>query len=137
MRRRFDNQLIQWGFLEYGDAQNLQKSVKRDRQRQSFFDDCREDVNRDGNPNLCLHGVFGGPVECLDPEVLFDPSEEELDLPAELIKQRDRQSGKGKVVRQERQIAAVVPVVKPDATEAFGKRLLCIESGQDYRLITR
>lgn len=131
------NQLIQRGFLEHRDAQNLQKSVERDRQRQFLLDDRRKDVNRDSNPDLCLHGVFGGPIECLDPKVLLDPSEEQLDLPAEFVKQGDRQSGKGEVVRQERQITAVVPVIKSDAPKAFGVRMLSIEPGEDHRLITR
>jgi len=137
LSRKIGNQLIQRGFLEHRDAQNLQKSVERDRQRQSFLDDRREDVNRDGNPDLCLHGVFGGPIECLDSEVLLDPAKEQLDLPAEVVKQSDGQSGQSEVVRQERQIAAVIPVVKPDAAEAFGERLLSIEPGEDDRLITR
>jgi len=136
LRGRFANQLIQGGFLEYRDAQNLQKGVEGDRHRQFLLDDGREDINRDGHPDLCLHGIFGSPVKRLDPEVLFDPTEEQLDLPAELVKQSDGQGGKGEVVRQERQIAAVVPVVEADATEAIGIRLLGIEAAEDHRLIT-
>jgi len=130
------NQLIQRGFLEHRDAQNLQKSVERDRQRQFLLDDGRQDINRDGHPDLYLHRIFGGSVKCLDPEVLFDPAEEQLDLPAELVKQGDGQGGKREVVRQEGQIAAIVPVVEADATEAIGIRLLRIEAAEDHRLIT-
>jgi len=132
---RFANQLIQWSFLEYRHAQDLQKSVERDRQSKLLLDDRRQDINRDGHPDLSLHGVFGGSVECLDPEVLFDPTEEQLDLPAELVKQSDGQGGKREVVRQERQIAAIVPVEKADAAEAIGIRLLRIEAAEDHRLI--
>jgi len=136
LRGRFANQLIQGGFLEYRDAQNLQKSVEGDRQRQFLLDDGREDINRDGHPDLCLHGIFGSPIKRLDPEVLFDPTEEQFDLPAEFVKQSDGQGRKREVVRQERQIAAIVPVVKTDAAEAIGIRLLRIEAAEDHRLIT-
>ena len=136
MRGRFANQLIQGTFLEYRDAQNLQKSVERDRQRQFLLDDSCEDIDRDGHPDLCLHGIFGSPVKRLNPEVLFDPTEEQLDLPAELVKQSDGQGGKRKVVRQERQIAAIVPIVKTDAAEAIGICSLRIETAEDHRLIT-
>lgn len=128
-------QLIQIDFLERGHAQNLQKCIKRDRKRQVFFDDRSEDINRDRNPYLCLHRVFRGPIECLDPEVLLDPAEKQLDLPAELVKQGDGQSGKNEVVCQECQIAAVFPVVKPNATKAIRVVLSSIESAEDDRLI--
>ena len=135
MSGRFANQLIQWSLLEYRNAQNLQKSVKRDRQRQLLLDDRHKDINRDGYPDLCLHGVFGGSVKGLDPKVLFDPAEEQLDLPTALIKQGDGQSRKGEVVGQERKISVIVPVVKPNATKAIRVVLSSIESAEDDRLI--
>ena len=45
----------------------------------------------DGNPNLSFHGVLGSTVKRLDPKILFDPFEEQLDLPAALEKQSNRQ----------------------------------------------
>lgn len=130
-------QLIQWSFFEYGDAQNLQKSVKRDLERQPLLDDRREDIDRDGDPDLRFYGILRSPVECLDPKVLLDPSEEQFDLPAEFIKQRHGQCGQSEVVRQERQIAIVVPVVESDTPESFGEGVVRIEAGQNNRLITR
>jgi hypothetical protein len=82
------NQLIQWGFLEHRDAQNLQKRVEGNLQRQPLLNDRGEDVNRDGNPDLRLHCVLGSPVKRLDPKVLLDPTKEQLDLPAELINKK-------------------------------------------------
>ena len=136
LSRRFGNQLIQRGFLEHGDAQNLQEIIERDRQCELLLDDRRQDINRYGYPDLCLHGVFGCPVKCLDPKILLDPSEEQFDLPAEFIEQGNRQSGKREVIRQERQITVIVPVIESDAPKAFGVRLLSVEPGEDDRLIT-
>jgi hypothetical protein len=34
---------------------------------------------------LRLHGIFGRAEEALDPEMLFDPFEEQFDLPAALV----------------------------------------------------
>jgi hypothetical protein len=128
-------QLIQRSFLEHRNAQNLQKSVKRDLERQALLDDRGEDVDRDGDPDLSLNGVLRSPIERLDPKVLLDPSEEQFDLPAEFIKQSDGQCGQSEVVRQERQVAIVVPVVVPYAAESFRESFVGIEAGQDDRLI--
>ena len=42
-------------------------------------------MNRDGNPYLGLHGVFGRAEEGLDMQVLFDPFEEQFHLPAAFV----------------------------------------------------
>ena len=137
MRGGIRKQLIQRRFLEHRDAQNLQKGVKRDLERQALLDDRGEDIDRDGDPDLSLHGVLGCPIERLDPKVLLDPSEEQFDLPAEFIKQRDGQRGQSEVIRQECQVAIVIPVVVPNAAESFGESFVGIEAGQDDCLITR
>ena len=58
---------------------------------QSLFDDGDEYVGRDRGPDLRLHGVFRRAVELLDPQMLFDPLEEEFDLPTAAIQFGDRQ----------------------------------------------
>ena len=50
------------------------------------------EVNADGDPDLRAHGVLCGSEEGFDPQILFDPLEEEFDLPALLIDCRDGQS---------------------------------------------
>jgi len=134
---RIRKQLIQRRFLEYRDAQDLQKSVERNLQRQTLLNNRREVINRDGDPDLRLHGVLRGPIECLDPKVLLDPSEEQFDLPTEFIKQSHGQCGQSEVIRQECQVAIVVPVVEPDTAESFGEGIMGIEAGQFDRLIAR
>jgi hypothetical protein len=56
-----------------------------------LFDDRHQHIYGDGNPDLSFHGVLGRSVERLDPKILFDPFEEQLDLPATFEKQSNRQ----------------------------------------------
>ena len=63
-----------------------------------LLDDRHQHIYGDGNPDLSFHGVLGSSVKRLDPKILFDPFEEEFDLPTALEKQRNRQRWKDKVV---------------------------------------
>ena len=58
-------------------------------QIQGFLDDGHENINRDGDPDLSFDGIFGGAIKGLDPEMLFDPFEKQLDLPAATIEVGD------------------------------------------------
>ncbi len=49
-----------------------------------FFDNGHQHVNSDCNPDLGFDGILGGPIKRFDTEVLLDPFEEDLDLPATL-----------------------------------------------------
>jgi len=129
------NQLIQWSFLEDRDAQNLQKRVEGNLQGQPLLNDRGKNIDRDGNPDLRFHGVLGSPQKSLDPKILLDPSEEQLDLPAELVKLSDRQRRKREVIRQEDQIAAVIPVIEANPAEPLREAFLRIESDQGDDLI--
>lgn len=95
---REHKQLIQWDFLERGYAQNLQEIVERKLHGQVLLDDRNERVNRDSHPNLGPHGIFRRTVKRLDPKIIFDPTKEQFDLPAELVEFGDRQGGMKKVV---------------------------------------
>src|SRR3990172_1633483 len=99
-RKCLDNRL----FFENGDAQNLENCVEALSQMQPLLDDGYQDVYRDGDPHLRFHGVLRGSEERLDPKMLLDPPEEELDLPALLVKQGDALRGKGKIVGEEDQV---------------------------------
>ena len=131
----FCKQLIQRDFLERGHAQNLQKSVEREFQRQPLLDDGDERVNCDRHPDLRPHSVLRCPIERLDPQVLFDPTEEQFDLPAKLVELGDGQGGLKKVVRQEGQPAVVLPIIESDPTKMFGIVAFRFWSGQDDRLV--
>lgn len=92
-------QLIQWDFLERGHAQNLQKIIERKLHGQVLLDNRHERVNRDGHPYLRPHGILRRSVKRLDPKIIFNPAEEQFDLPAELVEFGDRQGGLKKIVR--------------------------------------
>ena len=49
---------------------------------QTFFDDGNQHINADCNPDLRLHRDLACAQECLDMQVLLDPFEEQLRLPA-------------------------------------------------------
>ena len=66
-----------------------------------FFDDCHQHVGTDGRPDLRLYRVDAGSDEGFDAQVLLDPLEEQLDLPATLVKQRHLQRVKLKLIGQE------------------------------------
>ena len=57
------------GFLEHCDAQNLQDCVETGVDVEALFDDGDQDIDRDGDPDLCLDGVLGGSEEALDAQV--------------------------------------------------------------------
>ena len=63
------------------------------RQSESLAQDGDEDVDGDGDPDLGLHGVGRSAIEGLDPQMLLDPFEEQLDLPATTVKLCDDIAG--------------------------------------------
>ena len=75
-------------------------------QVQTLFDDGDQHVSGDSSPYLRLDRVFGCPKEGLDTQMLFDPFEEQLDLPALFVKCANSQRRKRHVVRQELQCLA-------------------------------
>ena len=73
-----------------------------------------------GGPDLGLDGVLGGAEEAFDLEVLLDPFEEQLDLPAAFVKLGDGERRHGEVVGQEGQGLAGFRIVEFDAAELIG-----------------
>ena len=66
-----------------------------------LFQDRDEEVNADSNPDLGANGIVGGAVEGLDSQVLLDPFEEQLHLPAEFVEGGNAEGRKGEIIRQE------------------------------------
>jgi hypothetical protein len=56
-----------------------------------LFDDRHQDVYGNGNLDLSFHGVLGRTIERFDSKILFDPFEEDLDLPSAFEEQSNRQ----------------------------------------------
>ena len=68
-----------------------------------FFENCHEDINADGNPDLRLHRVFAGAKKSFDAQILFDPLEKQLDLPTALVELWDIQPRHIEIVGEEYQ----------------------------------
>jgi hypothetical protein len=47
-------------------------------QPEPLANDGDKHVDRDGDPDLGLHGILAGAEECLDSQMMLDPFEEEL-----------------------------------------------------------
>ena len=95
------------GLLEKREAENLQDFAEAPLQPEFLLDDGDEHVNADRNPHLSLHRVVACPVKRFDMQVLFDPFEKQLDLPATFVELRDDQSGKLKIVGEEAEALSV------------------------------
>jgi hypothetical protein len=67
----------------------LQDFAERTIDGESLFDDSDEHINRNSNPDLGLHCILGSPIKSFDSKILFDPFEEEFDLPTTLEKKRN------------------------------------------------
>jgi len=128
--------LIQRNFLERRHTQSLQKSVERTLEGKSLLDDGGKHINCDRNPDLRLHRILRRSIKCLDPQVLLDPTEEQLHAPAAFIQCRDGQRRKDKIIGQKGQISVVVPVVEPDAAKSVGVGVVGIKARKHNRLIT-
>lgn len=68
-----------------------------------LLDDGDERGGGDGAPDLCLHRVLAGTQKAFDAQMLLDPHEEQLQLPAALVKSGNRQGRQRSVVGQEDQ----------------------------------
>ena len=112
--------LIDRDFLEEGNGKNLEQSVERGVQVEALLDDGDEDVDRDGDPDLGFHGVFRGPEEPLDAQMLLDPLEEQLDLPAAAIEISNDAGRQREVVGQEDQGLGGLEIGAADAPQTVG-----------------
>ena len=75
---------------------------------QTFLRDGNQQVGRYGNPYLRLYRVLAGAKKHLDAQMLLDPLEEQLHLPALAIQIGDQLGLEGKVVGQKHQSLAGV-----------------------------
>ena len=77
---------------------------------QAFFGNGDQQVGGNGNPYLRLDGVLAGAKEDLDTQMLLDPFEEQLHLPALAVQISNQLGLQGKVVGQKYQsLSRVVP----------------------------
>ena len=103
LQLRHRESLIYGRFLEERDAENLEHCVEVQPQLESLPGNRDQQVTADGRPHLGLDRVFRRAVESLDAQVLFDPLEEQLDLPPAPVQVGDHVGGLREVVGQEHQ----------------------------------
>src|SRR2546425_9082684 len=102
---------------------------------QTLFENRHQQVNRNRDPDLGAHGVLAGAVEGFDAQMLFDPFEEQFDMPATMIKLRNRQCGHGEVVGQKDQRLASLGIAIADAAQRLRVSLLGVETAQHHGLV--
>src|ERR1017187_9359102 len=102
---------------------------------QAFLENGDEQVNGNGAPDLGAHGVWARAVEGFDAQMLFDPFEEQFDLPAAMIKLNNRQCGRGEVVGQEDQHCAGLGIAIADTPQRVGIIALGIKAGRHHGLV--
>ena len=100
-----------------------------------LLDDRHQHVYGDGNPDLSFHGVLGCAIERLDSKILFDPFEEQLDLPATFEEQSNRQCRQNKVVCQKDKVAMFFDIEETDSPKAVGIELRGFGTPEQNRLI--
>src|SRR6266853_546274 len=97
-------------FLEERDREDLEQCVERGFELEALLDDGDEDVDRDGDPELGFHRVFGCPEELLDPQTLLDPLEEQLDLPSALVEGADGRGRQTELIGDEEGAGEMQPM---------------------------
>jgi len=103
-------------------------------QVQAFLGNCDHYVCADRDPDLRLDRVLVGAIKRLDAQVLLDPFEKQLDLPALAIQICDQLGFEGEVVGQK--CDALASVVLDHHTSQRGWIVLAgIKDGQHTRLI--
>ena len=72
---------------------------------------------------MSFDSVLGSAVERLDSKILFDPFEEQLDLPSTFEEQSNRQGWQDKVVRQNDKATMVLDIEETDSPKWIGIEL--------------
>jgi hypothetical protein len=103
-------------------------------QFQAFLSNSDQHIGADGDPDLRLHRVLARAVESLDAQMLLDPLEEQLHLPALAVQSRDQLGLEREVVGQKRDPLATL-VFDHHAAQYRWIVLVRVEHCQHARLI--
>ena len=85
-----------------------------------LFDDGNQHVGGHGAPDLRLHRVFARAQKTLDAQMLLDPFEEQLYLPAAFVQRGNGQRRQCRVVGQKYQRLARHGIFVSDTSQMFG-----------------
>ena len=105
------------------------------RQVQLLFEDCYQNIDAHGDPDLRLDSVGRRAEKALDMEILLDPLEEQFHLPPAFVKQGNAHGRQGKVVRQVDEEPLRLGVEIADTTQPVWISLLAVEYLQANDLI--
>jgi len=105
------------------------------RQVQFLFENRNHHIDAHSNPDLRLDSVGRRAEKALDPEILFDPLEEQFHLPAAFVEQGNGQRRQRKVVRQVNEKALRLGIEIADAPQPVWISLLAVEGLQANDLI--
>jgi len=100
-----------------------------------LFDDGDEYVDAHGAPNLGLCGILGGTEKGFDAQMLFDPFEEEFDLPASFVELGDVDCGQGEIVGEEDVSLVGFEVSVDDSAHGLWVIVSCMHTSKDDRLV--
>src|SRR6266581_3870382 len=100
-----------------------------------LLDDSDQHVDRDCDPYLRLDSILGGAEKRLDPQMLLDPFEEQLDLPAQTVELGDGKGGQREVVGEKDQSLAGLGILEPDTSQRRGEALVRVEAGERDGLV--
>ena len=131
----FCKQLNKRHSFEYRHTEDLQNCVETERQLELLFQDSNKDVYGDGDPDLRFYGILRRAIEAFDSQILLDPFEEKLHVPAAAIQLGDGQRRQRKIVGQKHERAVGVGIVVFHSTELVRVILALVESGEHHRLV--
>jgi len=98
-----------------------------------LFHDGDKQVGADCDPDLRFDRVRGRAVECLDPQMLLDPFEEEFDLPAGFVELGNRGGVEVEVVGQENERFLRLGIAVTDSSKrlrVFSRRIVTREQNR-------
>lgn len=128
-------QLIDRDFLKNVHAQNLQYPAQTFVDSMNLIETGDHQVNADCNPDLGANCVLSGAEKGFDTEVLFDPFEEEFDLPPAFINGCNGYGGQFEVVCEEDQPLAALGIDIADTPERLGVIALSLPCAQADDLV--
>src|ERR1044072_6661311 len=100
--------------------------MKRALDVETLADDGDQHIGGHGNPDLSLDGILRCPEEALDAQMLFDPFEEQLDLPAALEERTDTQGRDAEVIGEKDVGLFALQIVVANAPQSF--RIVCVRT---------
>src|ERR1019366_10147338 len=104
-------------------------------QAKLLLDDCYQDIDADGDPDLRPHSVLGSVVEAFDAQVLLDPLEKQFHLPSATVQGANGQRRQRKLVGQEHQVLAGFGIAIADAAQVARVVLGGIEAVESNALV--